>query len=301
MQYGIDIGGTKMELGVFDAQLNTVAVQRIETPTKDYDEFLGAIEFLINEADNQTKHPGSVGIGLPCIVNMDGKAVSSNIPCINNKLLCNDISDRLHRYVGFGNDSETFALSEAVYGAGRGYSKVLGVIVGTGVNSALCEDGKLFSSRNRMAGEWGHAIISAVHQQRYNLPLRECGCGGIGCVERYVSGKGLEWLYTHFGGSPLEAQKVVAAMRAGEEQAARAFECFLDIMAHGLAQLVLYYDPDVIVIGGGISNVAELYTELPKRLPKYLFKGVKAPDIVAAEYGDSSGVRGAAILGRRDD
>jgi N-acetylglucosamine kinase len=176
---------------------------------------------------------------------------------------------------------------------------VLGVIIGTGVNSALCENGQLFTSRNHIAGEWGHVTLNALHQQQYKLPLRECGCGGIGCVERYVSGEGLTWLYTYMGGRCTSAQGVVDAMRNGDSRAVKAFECFLYILAHALAQLVIYYDPDIIVLGGGVSNISELYTALPRRLPQYLLKGVQAPRIVAAEHGDSSGTRGAAILGHR--
>jgi N-acetylglucosamine kinase len=298
MQYGIDIGGTKIELGIFDNDLNLFSSQRIPTPTENYVEFLQTIISLVEQADQQTAVQGSVGIGLPCVIDSNHFAVSSNIPCINGKDVCADIRNQLKRPVGFGNDCETFALCESIYGAGKNHSKVLGVILGTGVNSTLCEQGTLFTSRNKIAGEWGHVIINALHQQRYDLPLLECGCGEIGCVERYVSGKGLEWLYTHMGGNQECAQSVVTKMRHGDSLATKTFHCFLDILAYSFAQLVIYYDPDVIVVGGGISNIPEIYKHLPDLMSGYLFKGVLLPKIVVAEFGDYSGLRGAALLGR---
>jgi N-acetylglucosamine kinase len=298
MQYGIDIGGTKIELGIFDKDLNLLSSQRIQTHTEDYVAFLQSILSLVEQADQQYPEESSVGIGLPCVIDSNNAAVSSNIPCINGKNVYTDIRNKLKRPVGFGNDCETFALSESVYGTGKNHSKVLSVILGTGVNSTLCEQGKLFTSRNRIAGEWGHVILNAVHQQRYDLPLLECGCGSIGCIERYVSGKGLEWLYTFMGGQQTCAQTVVTKMRLGDPLATKTFHCFLDILAYSFAQLVIYYDPDVIVVGGGISNIPEIYSHLPNLMSEYLFKGVLPPNIVEAEFGDYSGMRGAAILGR---
>jgi N-acetylglucosamine kinase len=298
MQYGIDIGGTKIGFGVFDKDLNLLSSQRIQTPTEDYVEFLQTILSLVEKADQQYSIDSSVGIGLPCVIDSNNLAVSSNIPCINGKDVHTDIRNKLKRPVGFGNDSETFAMCESISGAGKKYSKVLSVILGTGVNSTLCEQGKLFTSRNKIAGEWGHVILSALHQQRYDLPLLECGCGSVGCIERYVSGKGLEWLYIHMGGSQICAQSVMAEMRLGDTLATKTFHCFLDILAYSFAQLVIYYDPDVIVVGGGISNIPEIYTHLPDLMSEYLFKGVLLPSIVAAEFGDYSGMRGAAILGQ---
>jgi N-acetylglucosamine kinase len=298
MQYGIDIGGTKIELGIFDNDLNLLSSQRIQTPTEDYVEFLQAILSLVEQADQKTAEESSVGIGLPCVIDSNNFAVSANIPCINGKNVYADIRNKLKRPLRFGNDCETFALCESIYGAGKSHSKVLSVILGTGVNSTLCEQGKLFTSRNKIAGEWGHVILNAVHQQRYDLPLLECGCGATGCIERYISGKGLEWLYTHMGGNEVCAQTVVTKMRRGDTLANKTFHCFLDILAHSFAQLVIYYDPDVIVVGGGISNTQEIYTHLPDLMSEYLFKGVLLPKIVAAKFGDYSGLRGAAILGQ---
>ena len=299
MQYGIDIGGTKMELGIFDNNRNLLSRQRIQTPTQNYIEFLQAIVFLVEQADKKNRVKSSVGIGLPCVIDSNNFAVSSNIQCINGKDVCADIRNKLKRCVGFGNDSETFAMAESVHGAGKNHSKVLSVIIGTGVNSTLCVQEKLFISRNKIAGEWGHVLLSALHQQRYGLPLLECGCGLLGCVEPYVSGKGLERLYTHMGGDEVSAQTLVTKMRHGDTLAVTTFNCYLDLLAHSLAQLVIYYDPDVIVVGGGISNISEIYTCLPDLMSDYLFKGVILPKVVAAKFGNHSGILGAAILGTK--
>jgi N-acetylglucosamine kinase len=297
MQYGIDIGGTKMELGIFDDNQNLLSSQRIQTPTDDYSKFLQAVIFLVEQADQNTLGESTVGIGLPCVIDSNNFAVSSNIQCINGKNVHADIREKLKRCVRFGNDSETFAIAESVCGAGKNHSKVLSVIIGTGVNSTLCVQGKLFTSHNKIAGEWGHVLLSALHQQRYGLPLLECGCGSLGCVEPYVSGKGLEWLYTHMGGDKISAQTLVTKMRHGDHLAVKTFNCYLDLLAHSLAQLVIYYDPDVIVVGGGISNISEIYMYLPDLMSDYLFKGVLLPKIVGTKFSNHSALLGAAIIG----
>lgn len=299
MLYGIDIGGTKIELSVFDDQLHLVDSWRVSTPKQDYQKFLSVITTMIQQADQKTGVTGSVGIGLPGFIDSDGKTTSANIPCINGQPLLVDIQCLLDRPVGFENDVNAFALSEVNGGAASGYRHALGVVLGTGVAGGLCVDGILYRGRQGIASEFGHIPLSAELQQRYNLPLRECGCGGAGCVELYLAGPGLQWLCGHFESGYTSVETLVEGLGNGEPPAEQVFTAYIDCLGNYFAQLTLMFDPDIIVLGGGLSNIKAIYQRLPEAIARYLFVGITPPPVMAPQFGDSSGVRGAALLGQQ--
>lgn len=299
MMYGLDIGGTKMELAIFDDQLNLETSWRVPTPKQDYQEFLGAIKAMVDEADRKTGQQGSVGIGLPGFVDSRGCGVVANIACINGKPLAEDVSQQLSRPVGFANDAKAFVLSEANGGGADGAKHALGVVLGTGVAGGLCINGELYQGKQNIAGEFGHIPLSVTLQQRYNLPMRQCGCGEQGCMEQYLAGPGLLWMVSHFGGDYASVPELMEGVRAKEAKAVEIFGAYIDCLGSFIARLTLVFDPDVIVLGGGLSNVPEIYQQLPTAIPDYLFAGVLPPPVVAPKFGDSSGVRGAALLGRQ--
>jgi N-acetylglucosamine kinase len=299
MLYGLDVGGTKIELAMFDNHLNLVNSWRMPTPKKDYQEFLSVIEQMVKEADQQSGLQGSVGIGFPGIVDTSGCAVSANIPCINGQSIVKDTLTKLSRPVGFENDVKAFVLSEVHNGAAAGQKNALGVVLGTGVAGGLCIDGELYSSKQSVSCEFGHIPMPALLQQRYQFPLRKCGCGLTDCVEQYLAGPGLLWMCSHFKAEYQSVPALIQGVQSKESKALEVFNAYIDCLACFFAQLTLMYDPDIIVLGGGLCNIVEIYPPLPTAMQQYLFSGVTPPKVVPPAFGDSSGVRGAAIRGQQ--
>ncbi len=287
-----------MELAIFDAELNRLEAWRAPTPKESYQSFLDSVVSMIEKADHITQVRGTVGIGLPGLVDPEGCAVSSNIPCIHGRRLKDDISARLSRPVSFENDVKAFAFSEANGGAGEEQKYVLGVVLGTGVSGGLCIDGRLYSG-SRNVSEFGHLLLPAIIQQRYQFPLRVCGCGRTSCIEQYLSGPGLLGLCSHFHSRYTTVAELIQSLQRGDTQALEIFSAYVDCLGSYLAQLTLVFDPNIIVLGGGLSNIPELYQMLPGAISEYLFAGVNVPRVVAPKFGDSSGVRGVALLGHR--
>ncbi len=323
MVYGLDIGGTKMELTIFDAMLNIQYRWRIATPSTDYRTFLQTIRQQIALADEYVarmstqlstaflfESRGSIqtaslnpcdlakpplGIAMPGVQLESGRLVSSNIQYLNQQVVMLDLIRQLKRPVAIGNDCRLFALSEAKLGAGRGFRRVLGVVLGTGAGAGFCIDGELLAGTQGVAGEFGHQSIAARVVAKYQLPLFECGCGLVGCVEGYISGAGLGRLYQHFGGTVACSHQWLRSFRLGCEAAHLAFDCYLAALGAALAAQVLAYEPEIIVVGGGLSEITEITRELPSVLASHLFSGVKLPQFQVAEFGATSGGRGAAL------
>lgn len=294
--YGLDIGGSKIELAIFDAQLQVQQRWRVATPTQDLQAFLATVVAQIVKADDLCGQKARLGIALPGVIRADGTVISSNVPCLTGKPVAALLSQQLARPVVIGNDCRCFALSEAVAGAGKGYRKVLGYILGTGAGGGFCLDGQLLPGR--LAGEYGHIALSALVAQRHQLALLPCGCGLVGCVEPYISGTGLGRLYQQHCATPVSSIDWATAYRQHEAAAEQTFAVYLDILGAHLAALCLSLEPDCIVLGGGLSQLPELVAALPEAIRGHLFNGVSAPLLFAAEGGDASGVRGAAILAR---
>ncbi len=297
--YGLDIGGTKIEIGLFDSELKLIDSWRVPTPTKDYHEFLNAVVSLINEADQRCGQQGTIGIGMPGILDKNARVKSANVGCATGKPLVADLEKLLGRSVAVANDCRLFALSESCGGAGDKLPRIYGAIIGTGAGGGLCIDGHLYESENNIAGEYGHLPVSGYLLQKYNLPARPCGCGLVGCSETYIAGPGLGWLYNHFGSGTESTTKFVSDLRDKDPIAIKTFDCYIEFLGSAFSTLVLSYDPDMIVVGGGLSKIDEIIEALPQAINKHLFEGVESPLISRAIFGDSSGVRGAAILGNQ--
>ncbi|GGO69880.1 ROK family protein [Bowmanella pacifica] len=297
MHYGLDIGGTKMELAVFDAEFSCLERIRRETPINDYRIFLAGVVELVEMADTKYGAKGSLGIGLPGVISAQGLALSSNVPCLTGQPITADLASVLERPVALGNDCRCFAYSEARLGAGKGHSRVLGVIIGTGLGGGLCVDEERFAPNSQLAGEFGHMGLHAAVAARWQLPVLQCGCGLSGCAETIVSGNGLGRLYQHFGGHSGDTYQWLTAYRQGEDKAITTFRCFMDALGSVIAGQILVLDPDVIVLGGGLSAVDEIRTALPEAIQQHLFSHAPLAPVELAEGGPASGVRGAALLG----
>lgn len=303
MYYGFDMGGTKIELGVFDAELKQIWRKRVPTPRDDYRELLNTLASLTFEADEFTGAQGKVGIGIPGLPNADtGELFTSNVPAAMGKPLPRDLSQIIGRPVRVDNDANCFALSEAWDEEFRAYPIVLGIILGTGVGGGLVINGKTLTGRNYIAGEFGHfrLPVDALDRMGADTPRVACGCGQHGCIEKYISGRGFEWLYQHRTGENLVAKEIIERYRAGDDKALAHVDCFADVLAMCLGNLFTVIDPHLVVLGGGLSNFTELYPLLNERIPRALLRVAKAPRIEPARYGDAGGVRGAAFLNLTD-
>ncbi|WP_375057785.1 ROK family protein [Zobellella sp. DQSA1] len=299
MYYGFDIGGSKVAFAVFDEALNERERSLHTTPQHDYPAFLQLLSSLVLTADRRWRGLGSVGVGFPGILDGEGLLLAPNVPVIHGRDLGGDLQLQLGRPVHADNDANCFVLSEYHQGATAGADLALGLTLGTGVGGALIHQGRLVNSRRGGSGEFGHGGIPAGLLKRYpELPLFDCGCGLQGCLETYVSGTGLSRLYAHCSGRVLPGKAVIEAWRQGDTAARRCVFLYLDILAAGLGALMTQLDPDVVVLGGGLSEYAWLYQELGIRLPAWLMTGVKPAPVVAPLFGGSGGVRGAALLAR---
>lgn len=299
MYYGFDIGGTKIELAVFDADLQRIWQKRIPTPRGDYDRLLRALLTLTEEADALIGGRGWVGVGVPGMENTDdGTLFAANLPAAMGRPLRADLSRLLQREVRLSNDANCFALSEAWDDAFRSYPVVLGIILGTGMGGGLVVNGQVVDGKNGIAGEFGHfrLPIDALDILGEAIPRVKCGCGCVGCVENYLSGRGFEWLYAHFSRRTLSAPEIIAAFYAGDPQAQAHVDRYLALLAVCLGNLLTLVDPHLVVLGGGLSNFDEIYRQLPHRLPGSLLPVARVPRIEKARYGDAGGVRGAALL-----
>lgn len=299
MHFGIDVGGTKTEFAVFDHNFQCIHSERTSTPVNDYGAFIKSIGDLIKSGDAAYGANCTIGVGLTGLVDRQGNSFSVNVPCLNGKRVQDDLAAAIGRQVSCINDVRAFALSEAQGGAGEGYVTMVGVILGTGAASGTCHSGVLQLGANGVAGEWGHLPIASGLTERFKLPLFECTCGNLACAELYVSGPGLARLARHYINEEIDSAECVALMRRGDSAAARVIDIWIDCVASVTSQLVLHINPDVIVLGGGMSNIDELYDRLPSATQTMLPWTISPPPIRRALFGDASGVRGAAIIGAR--
>ena len=296
---GIDVGGTKIELAIFNENVELIESWRVSTPKNDYEQFLQTITQMVADADEKLSKKETVGIGIPGFVDRSGRAISANVPCITGRIPSLDLPKRIDRPVATDSDTKNFVYSEANGGAGAGYRHVLGLILGTGLSGNFSIGGVLSRGANSQAGEYGHLSLPTLLGREYDFPLLECGCGKVGCAEKYLSGPGLLWMSRFFGGHYNSVVDLMEDQQKAGSSAAVAFSAYIDCLGAFLAHMTLILDPDVIVLGGGLSNIPQIYQELPESMERHLVAGFGVPDIVAPLYGDSSGVRGAAMLGRQ--
>lgn len=282
MRIGIDLGGTKIEAIALDGA-REVFRKRMPTPRGDYAATIAAVAALVSEIGE-----GSVGVGIPgALSHVTGLVKNANSTWLIGKPLQQDLESALKRKVRLENDANCFALSEAVDGAGKGADVVFGVILGTGVGGGIVVHGKVLAGANAIAGEWGHNPLPAPTAD--DLPLPSCYCGRAGCIETYLSGPGLSRDHAQLTGQVLAPEEIVAL----DGESLRRYEVRL---ARALASVINVLDPDVIVLGGGMSNAGHLYTEVPRLWSRYVFSDHVATRLARNAHGDSSGVRGAAWL-----
>jgi len=290
---GIDLGGTKIEIAVLTPDGRQTLRHRIPTPHRDYDGTLHAIAGLVRDAEAQLGVTATVGIGIPGVISpATGLVKNANSTTLNGHPFDRDIVRVLGREVRVENDANCFALSEATDGAGTGHRLVFGIILGTGCGGGIVVDGRVHRGPHGVAGEWGHNPLPWPNPDEY--PGMPCWCGQNGCLETWVAGPALA--RDCDGPGARDASHIPARAAAGDRQAQAALDRHLDRLARGLAGMINLLDPDVIVLGGGLSNMPHLYTGLPNLLPRHVFSDSIATPILPARHGDSSGVRGAAWL-----
>lgn len=280
---GIDLGGTKIEALALDGAGREVFRQRIPTPRGDYAATISAVQQLVHQIGE-----GTVGIGIPGAESRANSLIkNANSTWLIGKPLRQDLEAALGRPVRLENDANCFALSEAVDGAGKGARVVFGAILGTGVGGGIVVDGKVMRGANAIAGEWGHNPLPQPGEK--DFPLPPCYCGRAGCIETYLSGPGLSRDHERRTGQRCSPEQIVSL---GDQ----SLERYMERLARSLAGVINVLDPDVIVLGGGMSNVARLYTEVPRLWGRHVFSDRVATRLAPPVHGDSSGVRGAAWL-----
>jgi fructokinase len=295
VRIGVDLGGTKIEIAALAEDGAEVIRRRVPTPAGDYVATLEALCSLVCAVERELGEDAPVGVGTPgAIEPASGRLKNSNSTTLNGRPLKQDIEARLCREIRIANDANCFALSEAVDGAASGASWVFGVIIGTGVGGGIVVDRSVRSGLNAIAGEWGHNPLPwrAADEE----PGPQCYCGKRGCIETFLSGPGFANDFETATGRALAPAQIVAAAASGDLGAAAALSRYQDRLARGLAHLVNIVDPDVIVLGGGLSNIAQLYETVPSIVRRYVFSDPARVNLVRALHGDSSGVRGAAWL-----
>jgi fructokinase len=295
MRIGIDLGGTKIEGIALDVAGGVMARRRIDTPRGDYTATLQAVATLVQGLERETGLAGTVGIGIPGTISpATGLVKNANSTWLIGKPFDRDLADLLHRDIRTANDANCFALSEAVDGAAHGARVVFGVILGTGTGGGVVVEQRVVLGSNAIAGEWGHNPVPWPEPGEWPGP--SCYCGRTGCLETFLSGPGFARDYTPAGGLMVQPPDIVARAEAGEAHAVAALERYCDRLARGLASVMNVLDPDVIVLGGGLSNIARLYDAVPQRWRRFVFSDHIATQLVRAKHGDASGVRGAAWL-----
>ena len=294
IRIGIDLGGSKTEIIALDERRSELLRRREPTPSGNYEATVALLARLIRETEIEVGKRGSIGIGTPGSLSPVNRRIrNSNSVCLNDRLLKEDVERALGREIRIANDANCFALSEALDGAAHHASVVFGVILGTGVGGGIVVNGDALQGANAIAGEWGHNALP--WPQPAELPGAPCYCGKTGCIETFLSGPGLTRDHAESTGEELAAEEI-AARAVHDAAAAETMARYEHRLARSLASIVNVLDPDTIVLGGGLSNVDRLYTNVPRLWKEWIFSDVVRTKLVRNFHGDSSGVRGAALL-----
>jgi fructokinase len=294
VRIGIDLGGTKIEAIALDGDGAERFRRRVATPRGDYVATVAAIRALVEEAE-RTAGPSTVGVGMPGVISpATGLVKNANSTWLNGRPLREDLEQQLHRPVRLANDANCFALSEAIDGAGAGKPIVFGVILGTGTGGGLVVDRRVLVGANAIAGEWGHNPLPWPEPGEW--PGARCYCGRSGCIETFLSGPGLARDHEQASGERLEPAAIVSRARDGDQAALATLVRYHHRLARALASVLNVVDPDVVVLGGGLSTIPNLGEEVMRQWDRYVFSDLVTTVVVTARHGDSSGVRGAAWL-----
>jgi len=292
---GIDLGGTKIEAIALSASGSILARRRVATPRGNYELTVRAIVDLVSAIEQELGASGTVGIGTPGAISpATGLIKNANSTALIGHALDKDLSSALDREVRLSNDANCFALSEAVDGAAAGAEIVFGVIIGTGTGGGIAVRGAILTGLNGIAGEWGHNPIAWPRPEE--LPGPQCYCGRQGCLETFLSGPGLSRDFRDATGEHLEPPEIVRLAKANDQKAEACLSRYEDRLARGLAHVINILDPQVIVLGGGMSNIQQLYQNVPRLWNQYVFSDRVETKLVRPVHGDSSGARGAAWL-----
>jgi fructokinase len=296
MRIGIDLGGTKIEIVALDEDGNERLRRRVPTPQGDYPATLDTLTNLVLATEQALGVSGCrVGIGTPgSLSRVNGLMRNANSTCLNGQALLDDLQARLDRPLRIANDANCFAMSEATDGAGAGARVVFGVILGTGVGGGIVVDGRLLPGANAIAGEWGHSPLPLPDTD--DLPLPACYCGRAGCVETYLSGPGLAADHLRHGGATLDAATIACLAEHGDAACEATLQRYERRLARALGGVINLLDPDVIVLGGGLSRLPRLYRNVPLLWGAHVFSDRIDTRLVENRHGDASGVRGAAWL-----
>jgi fructokinase len=294
MRIGIDMGGTKIEAIALDGRRELLRL-RVAAPRGDYEATIRAVSGMVAALESQLGQSGTVGVGIPGAISAStGVVKNANSTWLIGHPLDRDLEAALRRPVRVTNDANCFALSEAIDGAAAGAPIVFGVILGTGTGGGIAVNGRVLEGRNRIAGEWGHNPLP--WPQHGEWPGPACYCGQTGCIETFLSGPGLSATYQALSNQCIPAKDIVTLADQGNRDSLRALEIYEGRLARALASIINVLDPDVIVLGGGLSNIGRLYGNVPPRWEPFVFSDSSDTPLVAARHGDSSGVRGAAWL-----
>ena len=295
MKIGIDLGGTKTEAILIDYDGKELSRKRIKTD-KNYQGTLIGIKSLVVEFENKFGLVESIGIGMPGAVSADSSLVkNANSIWLNGKPLKKDLENQLDREINLENDANCFALSEAVDGAGKKHSVVFGVIIGTGVGGGIVLDKKVLQGINKIGGEWGHIPLpNQTNLEKQHS--KKCYCGLSGCMETYVSGPGFASIYNSINNENFDSYEIIEGYHKKDNRSVEALNNYVDHLARGLSLVVNIIDPDVIVLGGGMSNIDYIYENINNQLQNYVFSDTLRTKVVKNFHGDSGGVRGAAWL-----
>jgi fructokinase len=295
MRIGIDLGGTKIEAVVLGDEGQVVTRRRRATPPDSYADTLQAIVEVVRDLESELGERASVGVATPGALSPHtGLIKNANSTRLIGERLDVDLSEALHRQIRIANDANCFALSEAVDGAAQGARAVFGVILGTGVGGGIVIEGRVVTGRQAIAGEWGHNPLPWPRASE--LPGPRCYCGRYGCIETFLSGPGLSRDYREGSEAPLGAEEIVRLANAGEQRAEACLARFEHRLARGLAHVINILDPDVIVLGGGLSGIARVYESVPRLWGEFVFSDRVDTPLRPPMHGDASGVRGAAWL-----
>ena len=289
------MGGTKIE-GIALAENGTELFRkRIDTPRNDYDGTVKAISGIVEELESKTNQKGTVGIGIPGAISPQTRLVkNANSTWIIGKDFENDLAMALGRKVRLANDANCLAVSESVDGAGAGAKVVFAIILGTGCGGGIAIDQKVHEGPLSIAGEWGHINLGWMSPEEY--PGEKCYCGKRGCLETFVSGTGFENEYERQTGNRISGHEIIKMLKQGDDTAEKVMRTYENRLARGIATLTNFLDPDVLVLGGGMSNISRIYQNLPDLIVDWVFGNEFTTPIRPAKHGDSSGVRGAAWL-----